>query len=84
MQETPAAFPGLRALDAMLAGLATLAVIRWHSRRDAYLPGRFQSIELDREMSVRSHMVYRVPRCEACASAVAVASPAPWFEELPR
>ncbi len=84
MQATPAPFPQLLALDAMVAGLATLAIIRWHTRRDASLPGCFQAIEIDREISVRSHMVYRVPRCEACASTVAVAPLSPWFEEVTR
>jgi bacteriocin biosynthesis cyclodehydratase domain-containing protein len=84
MQETPAMFPQLAALDSILAGLATLAVMRWHSRRDASLPGSFQSIEINRDISVSSHVVYRVPRCEVCATSVAVAPPAPWFEGLPR
>jgi bacteriocin biosynthesis cyclodehydratase domain-containing protein len=80
MQETPAPYPSTLPIELMLAGLVTLAVLRWHLRADEGLPGQFQAFELGTDLALNTHFVYRVPRCTACSSVGAIAPPLPWFE----
>ena len=80
MQETPAAYPSPLPVEMTLAGLTTLALLRWHLRRDPGLPGSFLALEINGEIALSNHVVYRVPRCKACASVHRVAPVLPWFE----
>lgn len=82
MQETPAPYPSALPLEQTLAGLATLSLLRWHLRNDAGIPGNFQSLEFGGDITLGSHIVYRVPRCTACGSVEGVAPVLPWFEEV--
>ena len=54
----------------------------WHLRNDAGIPGNFQSLEFGGDITLGSHIVYRVPRCTACGSVEGVAPVLPWFEEV--
>lgn len=81
MQDTPAPYPSALPVDVALAGLIALALLRWHLRRDAGLPGTFTALEVAGEVGLSSHTVYRVPRCGACAAVEQVAPVWPWFEE---
>ena len=80
MQSTPAPYPSPLPLDLMITGLATMAVLRWHLRADDGLPGQYQAIEFCGDITLSTHLVYRVPRCKACSSIGTVASPLPWYE----
>lgn len=84
MQETPAPYPSTLPLEQTLAGLAALSLLRWHLRNDPGIPGNFQSIEFGVNVTLGSHVVYRVPRCTACASVERAAPVLPWFEEVTR
>ena len=81
MQSTPAPYPTALPVDLTLAGLVSLFLLRWHLRADPSLPGNFQALEINGEVTLGSHTVYRVPRCKACASVERVAPVLPWFEE---
>jgi bacteriocin biosynthesis cyclodehydratase domain-containing protein len=80
MQTTAAPYPSTLPLELMLAGLVTLAVLRWHLRADEALPGQFQALEIGSDVTLSTHLVYRVPRCTACSTVGTVAPPLPWFE----
>ena len=80
MQDTPAGYPSPLPIEMMLAGLASLAVLRWHLRRDPGLPGAFSALEFNGEIGLGTHVVYRVPRCPACATVGRAAPVLPWFE----
>lgn len=80
LQNTPAPYPSMPPLDAMLAGLAAIVAIRWLVDRDPFLPGRFYALELGLEIRFSLHTVHRVPRCTACSDQHRLGSPLPWHE----
>lgn len=81
MQSTPAPYPSALPVDVTLAGLVSLFLLRWQLRADANLPGAFHALEINGEVAITSHVVYRVPRCKACSTVEQVAPVLPWFEE---
>jgi hypothetical protein len=44
------------------------------------LPGAFSALEFNGEIVLGTHVVYRVPRCPACATVGRAAPVLPWFE----
>jgi bacteriocin biosynthesis cyclodehydratase domain-containing protein len=70
------------ALDAAVAGIATVFALRWLLREDAALPGRFFAFEAGAEFGFAPHHVFRVPRCPACSLVTRIASPSPWFDAV--
>ena len=70
-------YPSAPALDAVVAGLAALAALRWlaGSLADA---GVLVAVELAPELRCTRHYLYRVPRCPACSPAARGAATLPW------
>jgi bacteriocin biosynthesis cyclodehydratase domain-containing protein len=73
-------FPGSPALDAVLAGLAATAALRWLALADGLIPGLVVAVEQVPEPAVSRHVLYRVPRCPACSRGRRRATIAPWHE----
>jgi bacteriocin biosynthesis cyclodehydratase domain-containing protein len=69
---------GSPALDALLAGLAAHAAIRWLAAGDVADAGVLLAVELAAELRCTRHFVYRVPRCPACSPASRRAAASPW------
>ena len=72
------AYPGAPALDAVLAGLAALAALRWLAAGDRADAGTLVAVELTPELRCTRHFVYRVPRCPVCSPAARRPAAAPW------
>jgi bacteriocin biosynthesis cyclodehydratase domain-containing protein len=83
LDAAPAAYPSAPALDAVLGGLAAQLALHWLVLGDHYVPAAFYAFELLPTLSLGVHHVHRVPRCEACSGLADVASPLPWFKEVP-
>jgi bacteriocin biosynthesis cyclodehydratase domain-containing protein len=83
LEETPASSPTAPALDAVLGGLAALVALSWLVLRDHYAPAAFYAVELVPVLGLTVHHVHRVPRCPACSGLDDVASPLPWYKEVP-
>ena len=71
-------FPTAPALDAVLAGLAVTAALRWLALADGFVPGVVIAVEQVPEPAVSHHLLYRVPRCPACSPASRRATLVPW------
>lgn len=71
-------FPSSPALDAVLAGLAATAVLRWLALADGLIPGLVIAVEQVPEPAVSRHVLYRVPRCPACSHASGSVTLVPW------
>jgi bacteriocin biosynthesis cyclodehydratase domain-containing protein len=69
-------------LRTAIAGLAALVVVRWLAGRDPHLPGALFALEAAEGLSLRRHLVHRVPRCPACSPAASGGRPLPWFPEV--
>ena len=80
LERAAVAAPSLAPLDRLAAELAVLAALRWLGTRDARLPGRLQTVALERGAVVDSHLVLRVPRCPSCSGLAGLAPPLPWFD----
>jgi bacteriocin biosynthesis cyclodehydratase domain-containing protein len=69
------AYPGAPAFDSILAGLAATIALRRVALGDGRFVGVLLAVE---EIACARHVLYRVPRCPVCSTAVEVAAPAPW------
>lgn len=79
LEREPASFPVAACVDATLAGLAALAVLRWLGAGDPLFAGAAYVLEIGAELSLSRHAIYPVPRCPEC-SPYATASPvSPWY-----
>ena len=66
------------ATDAMLAGIAAAAAVRWLATGDTSAVGALLAVELEPHVAVTRHPVYRVPRCPSCSPLAGRATLAPW------
>ena len=69
-------------LRTAIAGLAALVAVRWLAARDPHLPGALFALEAAEGLSLRRHVVHRVPRCPVCSPAASGGRPLPWFPEV--
>lgn len=69
------------ATDAVLAGLAAAAAVRWLATGDTSAVGTLLAVELEPHVAVTRHPVYRVPRCPSCSPLAGRATLAPWAPE---
>jgi bacteriocin biosynthesis cyclodehydratase domain-containing protein len=83
LEAVPAAYPSAPALDAVLGGLAAQIALQWLVLGDHYAPAAFYAFEPLPTLTLTVHHVHRVPRCEACSGLADVASPLPWYKEVP-
>lgn len=82
LQDIAAANVTTAALEAAVAGISTMFVLRWLMRRDSSLPGRFFAFEAGGDVALVAHHVFKVPRCSACSTVARIASPSPWFDAV--
>jgi bacteriocin biosynthesis cyclodehydratase domain-containing protein len=71
-------YPGAPSLDAVLTGLAVTIALRFLALGDGLSVGVLVAVGATREISWSRHVLYRVPRCPACARSATEATPAPW------
>ena len=83
LEAAPAAYPSAPGLDAVAGGLAAQLALHWLVLGDHYAPAAFYAFEPLPTLALSVHHVHRVPRCEACSGLADVASPLPWFKEVP-
>jgi bacteriocin biosynthesis cyclodehydratase domain-containing protein len=83
LEKVPAAYPSGPAFDAVLGGLAAAVALHWLVLDDHYAPAGFYGLELLPTLALTVHHLHRVPRCEACSGVADVASPLPWYKEVP-
>jgi bacteriocin biosynthesis cyclodehydratase domain-containing protein len=83
LESVPAAYPSSPAFDAVLGGLAAQVALHWLVLDDHYAPAGFYALEPLPSLALTSHHLHRVPRCEACSGLADVASPLPWYKEVP-
>lgn len=81
IESTPLQAPSPPAIDALVAGVASLLALRWIAYRDHFLPGVFYACE-ESGTALTQHRVHRVPRCLACSGLRETAPPLPWFKEV--
>jgi bacteriocin biosynthesis cyclodehydratase domain-containing protein len=81
LEAAPVAAATPAPLRSMIAGLTGLVVVRWLAARDPLLPGALLALEPAEALSLRRHLVHRVPRCPACSPAAEGGLPLPWFPE---
>jgi bacteriocin biosynthesis cyclodehydratase domain-containing protein len=79
----PASYPSAPPLDAVLGGIAAQVALQWLVLDDHYAPAGFYALEPLPSFALTTHHLHRVPRCDACSGLADVASPLPWFKELP-
>ncbi len=82
LHDAPAPYPSPPPLEGLTAGLAALLALRWVTRRDPFLPGRFYAVEVGFDVRLSHHTVYRVPRCDVCSAGEQAGSPLPWYEDV--
>ncbi|MDR7469662.1 MAG: TOMM precursor leader peptide-binding protein [Armatimonadota bacterium] len=82
LDDAPAPYPSPPPLEGLVAGLAALLALRWVTRRDPSLPGRFCAVEVGFDVRISHHTVYRVARCDVCSPGEQAASPLPWYEDV--
>lgn len=75
---TTGRYVGAPPLDALLASLAGLVVLRWLAAGDVIDAGVLIAVELAPELRCTRHFVYRVPRCPACSPTARRAAALPW------
>lgn len=83
LERVPAAYPSGPAFDAVLGGLAAQIALHWLVLDDHYVPAGFYALEPLPSFALTSHHLHRVPRCEACSGLADLASPLPWYKEVP-
>jgi bacteriocin biosynthesis cyclodehydratase domain-containing protein len=83
LEEAPAAYPSAPGLHAVLGGVAAQVALHWLVLGDHYAPASFYAVEPLPTVSLTSHHLHRVPRCDACSGLADVASPLPWYKEVP-
>ncbi len=82
LARAPSSARSAGAVDAIVAGVAALALLRFLVGLDPTLPGSFYALDLGVPLSLSRHRVLRVPRCPACSGVDSVAAPLPWFKEI--
>lgn len=82
LERTPSSARAATALESLVAGVATLALLRYLAGLDPTLPGSFYALDAGVPLSLSRHRVLRVPRCPACSEVDALAAPLPWFKEI--
>jgi bacteriocin biosynthesis cyclodehydratase domain-containing protein len=80
---TPAPYPAAPTFDAIVSGVAAELALHWLVLGDHYAPAAFYALELLPTLALAVHHVHRVPRCPACSGLADVASPLPWYKEVP-
>lgn len=80
LERSPGRQPVAPALTAAVAGLAATLALRWLLYCDPFAAGVLAMLELGATVGLRTHVVYRVPRCPACSEAATLAPPLPWAE----
>jgi bacteriocin biosynthesis cyclodehydratase domain-containing protein len=83
LEAVPAAYPSGPAFDAVLGGLAAGVALNWLVLGDHWAPAGFYAFEPLPTFALTVHHLHRVPRCEACSGLSDVASPLPWYKEVP-
>jgi bacteriocin biosynthesis cyclodehydratase domain-containing protein len=83
LEAVPAAYPSAPAFDAVLGGLATTVTLHWLVLGDHYAPAACYAVEPLPTFRLTVHHLHRVPRCEACSGLADIASPLPWYKEVP-
>jgi len=83
LEAVPAAYPSGPAFDAVLGGLAAELALHWLVLDDHYAPAGFYAFEPLPALALSVHHLHRVPRCQACSGLADVASPLPWYKEVP-
>jgi bacteriocin biosynthesis cyclodehydratase domain-containing protein len=81
LERTPSPYPAAPAIDRMIAGAASWLALRWLAWRDPFVPGVLHALEHAGDLTLTTHVVYRVPRCPACSSARGLGAPLPWYEQ---
>jgi bacteriocin biosynthesis cyclodehydratase domain-containing protein len=79
LDRSPATYPAPAFVDAILAGLGALAVLRWLAVRDPLFVGAGYTLELGRTVGLTRHVVYPVPRCPECSPLATSGPITPWF-----
>ena len=82
LEHTPSSARAATALESLVAGVATLALLRYLAGLDPTLPGSFYALDAGVPLSLSRHRVLRVPRCPACSQMDELAAPLPWFKEV--
>jgi bacteriocin biosynthesis cyclodehydratase domain-containing protein len=80
LEDVPLAAQADAAFDALVAALAAHVALRWIAGHDTTLPGVLYAVAARPALSVREHVVLRVPRCPVCSTAGTVAPRLPWHE----
>ncbi len=70
--------PSSPAVEDLLASLAALAAIRSLALGDLAGAGVVLAVELTPHVTCSTHVLYRVPRCEACSRTTTVGACSPW------
>jgi bacteriocin biosynthesis cyclodehydratase domain-containing protein len=83
LEAAPATYPSAPALDAVLGGLAAQVALHWLVLGDHNAPAALYAFEPLPTLTLTVHHVHRVPRCESCSGLADVASPLPWYKEVP-
>lgn len=83
LELVPAAYPTTPALDALLGAVAAQVALHWLVLGDHYAPAGFYALETLPSITLTTHYLHRVPRCEACSGIADVAGPLPWYKEIP-
>jgi bacteriocin biosynthesis cyclodehydratase domain-containing protein len=83
LEAVPAEYPSTPALDALLGAVAAQAALQWLVLGDHYAPAGFYALEALPSIALSTHHLHRVPRCPACSGLTDVASPLPWYKEVP-
>jgi hypothetical protein len=58
-------------------------VLHWFVLGDHHAPAAFYALEALPSITLTTHHLHRVPRCETCSGVTDVAAPLPWYKEVP-
>ena len=83
LDAVPAAYPSTPAFDALLGAVASQCALHWLVLGDHYAPAAFYALEALPSITLTTHHLHRVPRCDACSGVTDVAAPLPWYKEVP-